>query len=203
MSMNGTSQRVRGGWRVSGRWQPASGILHAQWVLPGVPVEADHALALIPVCDVRIGPTWSVSGLQGNGSETVEVDDVFVVEDRIMSMAKAAGGYASQRPDEPFATIPVEALCATTVVAPLLGMAEAAVAQAVDAVRKRGAIAGTGDPRAADSPAVRMKVATAASLVDSAWLHANRAVEDVTATMRARRSRRPSTHAGRRTRQSS
>lgn len=187
VSMNGTSRRVRGGWRVSGRWQPASGILHAKWVLLGVPVEADQALALIPVGDVRIVPTWSVSGLQGTGSETVEVDDVFVPEDRIVSMAKAAvGGYASERPDEPFAVVPIEALCATTVFAPLLGMAEAAVAQAVDTVRERGA-AGTGDPRAAGSPAARMKVATAASLVDSAWLHADRAVGDVTAAMRARR----------------
>lgn len=188
ISANGTSRRVRGGWRVSGRWQPASGIRHAKWVLLGVPLEADRALALIPVRDVRIVPTWSVSGLRGTGSETVEVDDVFVAEDRIVSMAKAAvGGYTAQRPDEPFAAIPVEALCATTVFAPLLGMAEAAVAQAVDTVRERGAIAGTGDPRAAGSPATRMKIATAASLVDSAWLHADRAVGDVTAAMRARR----------------
>lgn len=184
-SMGGTSERVPGGWRVSGRWQPASGIRHSQWVLVGVPVADDQALALLPVDHTTTVPTWSMAGLQGTGSDTVVAQNLFVPERRILSLSRImTAGYAQDRPDEPFATIPFGPLMATVLAAPLLGMAEAAVAHAVDAVRARGGIAGTDQPRAARSPTVQVNVATAVSLVDSARLHVERAVRDITAALR-------------------
>lgn len=183
----GTAERVPGGWRVSGRWLPASGIRHARWVLAGVAAEDDHGLVLVPVEEMRIIPTWSVSGLQGTASETVVAEDVFVPERRMLSMARAlAGDYAAERPDEPIASVPMGAIMATMVVSPVLGMAEAALAHAIEQVRQRGPVLGTDYARAAESPAVQMNVATAASLVDSARLHVDRVVRDVAGAMRDR-----------------
>lgn len=68
---SGTGDRAPGGWVVSGRWQPASGIRHAQWAVLGVLLqredgEVETALALMPIDDVRIVPTWSVAGMRGH-----------------------------------------------------------------------------------------------------------------------------------------
>ncbi|MBB5894811.1 acyl-CoA dehydrogenase family protein [Kutzneria kofuensis] len=186
MAPTATAERVPGGWRVSGQWRPASGVRHARWILLGVPIEPGPVQALVPTEQTRIVPTWSVSGMQGTGSETVVAEDVFVPERRLLSMARAmAAGYAEQRPNVPFATVPASALLPMIAVGPVLGMAEAALGHAIEVVRRRGPIVGTDYARAADSPAVQIAIARAAGLVDGARLHVDRSVRELTESMRA------------------
>jgi len=87
----GRGERVRGGYRVSGRWPFASGCQNAQWLLghfvvheDGAPVMADgrplmRAVAL-PAERWRIDETWQASGLTGTGSHHIILDDVSITE---------------------------------------------------------------------------------------------------------------------------
>src|SRR5262249_37986701 len=87
----GWGERVRGGFRVSGRWPFASGCQNAQWIAGhfvvhenGAPVMSDgrpvlRAIAL-PTERWRIEETWQASGLTGTGSHHVVLDDVAVSE---------------------------------------------------------------------------------------------------------------------------
>jgi indole-3-acetate monooxygenase len=87
----GRGERVRGGYRVSGRWPFASGCQNAQWIAghfvvheDGAPVMSDgrplmRAIAL-PAERWHIEETWQASGLTGSGSHHVVLDDITVSE---------------------------------------------------------------------------------------------------------------------------
>lgn len=130
----GTAMPVDGGLRVSGRWRFASGIDHAGWVLAGCVVIEDGAPrttsagmpqithVFMPVSDVEIHDVWYASGLCGTGSQDFEAADVFVPEQRIVSVYD----MAEHRP-EPLYQIPVLALFAPHIAAVGLGIARAAL----------------------------------------------------------------------------
>lgn len=94
----GTAMPVDGGLRVGGRWRFASGIDHAGWVLAGCVVMEDGSPrttstgmpqithVFMPVGDVQIHDVWHASGLCGTGSQDFEAADVFVPEQRIVSV---------------------------------------------------------------------------------------------------------------------
>jgi alkylation response protein AidB-like acyl-CoA dehydrogenase len=84
----GIARKVRGGYRVSGRWAYASGAHHATWFTANCVVDDGTAAArsdapsirsvAVPAVDVRIHETWSVSGMRGTGSDDIEITDAFV-----------------------------------------------------------------------------------------------------------------------------
>ena len=83
----GRAQPVAGGYRISGRWNFASGILHANWVIACCVIEDGAApqrmlIMFAPVDDTTVDETWSVVGMRGTGSHDMVIDDVFVPEDR-------------------------------------------------------------------------------------------------------------------------
>lgn len=88
----GKAEVVEGGYRVSGRWDYASGIGHSEWILGGCVVHdgngprrlpdgrPETTLAFFPAGDVRMIDTWDVGGLRGTGSHDYHVDNLFVPE---------------------------------------------------------------------------------------------------------------------------
>jgi alkylation response protein AidB-like acyl-CoA dehydrogenase len=126
----GTAVPVEGGIRLSGRWRFASGIDHAGWVLAGcVVTESGTATdtpsithAFMPITEVTIHDTWHASGLCGTGSHDFEADDVFVPEQRVVSVFDRT----RHRP-EPLYQIPVLALFAPHIAAVAIGIASAAL----------------------------------------------------------------------------
>jgi alkylation response protein AidB-like acyl-CoA dehydrogenase len=87
------ARAVPGGYRVSGTWAFASGLMHATWVgCHCVPVEPDGSIRmaadgkpvdltlLVPKAKAAIKDVWRVVGLKGTGSNTFTIDDVFVPE---------------------------------------------------------------------------------------------------------------------------
>lgn len=86
----GRAYPVKGGYRVKGRWDFASGIDHANWLHCTCIVMAGDAprltangapetrALLVPAQAAKIEDTWSVVGLCGTGSKDFIVDDVFV-----------------------------------------------------------------------------------------------------------------------------
>jgi alkylation response protein AidB-like acyl-CoA dehydrogenase len=185
LAPNGEAAAVDGGWRVSGRWPWASGCLHAQWVACGIHMKnergemANLGLSLMPVDQVTIEDTWFMAGMKGTGSNTIVARDVFVPEHRFLPYPPAFGGqYRTEFRDEVVyrcALVPVTVLILGGA---QLGVARAALDYVVAKAGTRG-ITHTTFGRQADSSGFQMLVAEAAMKIDTAFLHAFRAADDL------------------------
>lgn len=84
---------VDGGYRVTGNWRLASGIRNATWLGPICAVcEADGTprrdadgkpvtrTMLLPISSATLTDVWRVIGLNGTGSDSFAIDDLFVPE---------------------------------------------------------------------------------------------------------------------------
>jgi alkylation response protein AidB-like acyl-CoA dehydrogenase len=93
----GEARRVEGGWVVGGRWEYASGIEHAHWVLLAAREEPGEGPAAgpggirvvaVPRSELEIDYGWDAVGLRGTGSHQVIARDVFVPDRRAMTFAE-------------------------------------------------------------------------------------------------------------------
>jgi 3-hydroxy-9,10-secoandrosta-1,3,5(10)-triene-9,17-dione monooxygenase len=121
-----------GGFRLTGTWPWASGILHCGWALlagivpPSPGGEAgppDVRLFLVPRADFRVKETWFVAGQRGTGSNHVTVEDAFVPEHRNVSLVDLREGRApgAKLHAAPFYQLPFLPPMATSLIAPILG----------------------------------------------------------------------------------
>jgi 3-hydroxy-9,10-secoandrosta-1,3,5(10)-triene-9,17-dione monooxygenase len=179
LAPTGTTREVEGGMIVSGRWGWASGSAHSQWALVGVPRSQDQGMILVPMSDVTIEDTWFVAGMRGTASNTLVVDEVFVPDHRYVSVPPAiTGELARDFPDEALyrsAFVPVASL---VLAGPQLGLAQAALDLVIEKAPRR-TISYTFYENQVASPSVQLSLAKAASLIDSAHLHAYRAAADI------------------------
>jgi alkylation response protein AidB-like acyl-CoA dehydrogenase len=185
LAPNGAARRADGGYVVSGSWPWASGCLHARWGTVGMLVSnetgevEDLGLALIPMEELTIEDTWFVAGMRGTGSNTLVGEDVFVPEHRFLSYPRAfQGEIGSEHGDEALyrsAFVPVTILI---LVGPQLGLASAALELVTEKASARG-ITHTHFEQQAQSTGFQMQLAEAAITIDSAYLHAFRAADDV------------------------
>jgi 3-hydroxy-9,10-secoandrosta-1,3,5(10)-triene-9,17-dione monooxygenase len=182
---SGTAEVVDGGYRVTGRWGWASGCLHSQWALVGIPIAGedgavrDQGLVLIPMSELAIEDTWFVTGMKGTGSNTLVADDVFVPAHRFISVfGMLAGQVDTPYTDEALYRAAFVPGAVIILVGPQLGLAQAALDLVLEKAPKRG-IAYTFYDTQTDAPGFQLAVAKAASLVDSAHLHAYRAAADI------------------------
>ena len=94
-----TSQDGVEGYRVTGRWQWASGSRNASWISGGALVFGEdgkpelaaegvtqNRMMMFRAEDVTLHDTWDVSGLCGTGSTDFEVRDIFVPATRAVSL---------------------------------------------------------------------------------------------------------------------
>ena len=93
----GRAKRVDGGFRFSGRHRFASGIDHATWLICGGFIEDGERLDgphffLLPKSQVTVLDDWDTIGLEGTGSHTFVVDDVFLPAHRFLDGEKARIG---------------------------------------------------------------------------------------------------------------
>jgi alkylation response protein AidB-like acyl-CoA dehydrogenase len=185
LAPNGVAVAADGGWRVTGRWPWASGCLHAQWVACGIHMPNERGemtnvgLSLMPIADVAIEDTWFMAGMKGTGSNTIVARDVFVPEHRFLPYPAAfAGEYRTEHRDEVVyraAMIPVTILILG---GSQLGVARAALDYVIAKAPSRG-ITHTNFRTQAESAGFQMLVAEAALTLDSAYLHAYRAADDL------------------------
>ncbi|MFI6662651.1 acyl-CoA dehydrogenase family protein [Streptomyces sp. NPDC050523] len=82
MPAQGEAVRERGGWRISGRWDMASGVDHADWLLLASRTEGpdgpEHRIFAVPRQGRTVLDTWRSLGMRGTGSNAVEVAGAFV-----------------------------------------------------------------------------------------------------------------------------
>ncbi|MER6346594.1 acyl-CoA dehydrogenase family protein [Streptomyces sp. NPDC001595] len=186
LAPSATTRAVDGGLVVTGRWGFASGSLHAQWAVLGIPVvdasgaQIDQGSALIPLSDLTIEDTWYVAGMRGTGSNTLVADEVFVPEHRILSVTEAVEGkYRTEHEDEALfrsALVPVLSL---VLAGPQVGLARAGMDVVSGSLAKGKGISYTFYERASEAPSTQIQLAEAAQLIDTATLHLLRAADDI------------------------
>ena len=55
----------------------------------------DRGAAMVPMSDVNILNDWDTIGLRGSGSSNVSMENVFIPDERIVSIATYATGRAA------------------------------------------------------------------------------------------------------------
>lgn len=191
LTPSGTARAVEGGYLVSGRWAPASGCTHADWAVLGVqrsdatgPDDA-HGLVIVPMAELAIEDTWRVVGMRGTASNTLHGTDLFVPAHRYHNGPDAfAGRYATPFTDEALYRAPLVPVTSIVLTGPLLGLATAAVDILVDKAPQRS-LTLTDYARQADAPSVQIAAGRAASLADTAVLHAYRTATDIDESSRS------------------
>jgi 3-hydroxy-9,10-secoandrosta-1,3,5(10)-triene-9,17-dione monooxygenase len=120
---------------------------------------------MLPRDDCEIVDTWFASGLRGSGSKDVVVKDRFVPAHRAIDPNRAGdddmGGWQLHR--RPGYRVPLRVMTGWDLAAPIVGMAQGAVDEMVDRLRRS-----SGPGRTADSVPLQLRVAEASAEVDTA-----------------------------------
>jgi resorcinol 4-hydroxylase (FADH2) len=170
---------VDGGYRVSGAGLFCSGCDNAQWqFLGGMVPQSDGpprpGFFVLRTADITIDDNWHTMGLCGTGSKTIVADNAFVPSRRAVTFAElsdtaAPGMQASANPlykQSFLAVLPI------AIVAPVVGMAEGALAVFLDMAKvrtTRGALIG-GNRKMAELTTVQLRAAEASACIDAARL---------------------------------
>lgn len=188
-----TSTNVDGGVSVTGEWAWASGSLHAQWAMGGVPImndagePIDQALAFFPMPQATIRDTWHMTGMRATGSNTIVAKDVVVPNHRLFSLPASLGGvYGTERTEEALYRSAIIPVLAIILVGPMLGMATRALEHVIAQADTKG-IAYTGYMPQSSSVTFQYQLAEAASKIETAYLHAFRTADVIDADARAGR----------------
>jgi alkylation response protein AidB-like acyl-CoA dehydrogenase len=166
MAPEGRAVRVPGGYRVTGCWHYATGAPYATTFLANCIVMEGKTLAfaengrpltravLLEASQVTIVPAWDASGLRGTGSDDFEVRDVFVPEQRSLSLTNT-----SQRESGALYRLPLGSVTELSIVAVALGIVQHALEEFAALTRAKKA-AGVG-VALADDPGVQARYAEA------------------------------------------
>lgn len=161
----GTAVEVDGGYRVTGQWNFASGVRHANWFLASSFVDKPDGRRVarsmfVPVGDGQIVDNWTVMGMRGTGSDDFVLDDVFVPRSRVGSTR-----WVAQREK----TIYDPALGMVATWAPTAGVGVGLAQGAIDALVDLGDRSSTGSPELLKNrPGVQDAVAQAETITSSA-----------------------------------
>jgi alkylation response protein AidB-like acyl-CoA dehydrogenase len=165
---------VPGGYRVTGRWDFASGCRHASWIgAHGTVVEPDGSLRLnnfgrptlrtwlFPVDKANLLDNWDPIGLRGTASESYTVEDLFVPEE----FTGTREDPTLRREPGPLYAFPQQTLYSVGIASVALGIARGMLDAFIDlALRKTPR--GTG--RLADNAVIQAEVARAEARLGAA-----------------------------------
>jgi 3-hydroxy-9,10-secoandrosta-1,3,5(10)-triene-9,17-dione monooxygenase len=173
----GVAKPVDGGYLFNGRWQFSSGTDHCDWIFLGAllgdddgrPVMPPQMLHMIlPRKDYEIvEDSWNVVGLRGTGSKDVIVENAFVPTYRTMDATKVMDGTAQLDAGmtEPLYLMPWSTMFPLGISAATIGIAEGALAAALDYQRERVNSSGVAIK---DDPYVMYAIGEAAADINAA-----------------------------------
>jgi alkylation response protein AidB-like acyl-CoA dehydrogenase len=173
LSWQGTATPADGGYRVDGRWQFASGVDHAQWVMVGCAdpqTRGPGVHVVIPRDEIEIDDTWHVLGLKGTGSKDLVVRDLFVPAHRAVETRVLFGGTSPHALNHRsnLYRVSAEAMLSLSVATAVLGSGKHALAQFILRTKERKVIL-TG-ARKADHAPTQVRLAEAAAEIHCAEL---------------------------------
>lgn len=185
LSPTATAVPVKGGIVVNGRWAFNSGARQSEWNTNAVIVmrpasEPEPAMTAIPLRDLEIVDDWHTSGLRGSGSVSTVARDVFVPQDRVLSMgAVMREQYSSVlNSNSPIYQAPLLPTACSTVSGTASGMAKAAREAFFERLPGRK-ISYTSYDDQRQAPLTHLQVADATAKIDEAEFHALRAAATV------------------------
>jgi alkylation response protein AidB-like acyl-CoA dehydrogenase len=181
---------VESGYRLTGRWAFASGCKHATWLVCGALImengqprmrengAPDIQILYVPAREGRILDTWYSGGLRGTGSHDIELDDVFVPQERCFAFASLAVGPA-ERASTGY-TQPFVSLASVGMAALALGIAR----DALDSFKQLATekTPSSGSLKLMAQPVVQDRYAEAVALVASSRLYFYDAAEQLAAS---------------------
>jgi len=135
LAPKGVATPVNGGFRVTGRWEWGTGVMHADWAMVGAltPVEGsdrqDLCMYMLPRDQIEVIDTWNVAGMVATGSNDIAVHDVFIPEHMKESIATIRDGTSAGAKwlDRPLYKMPMLPVLGLTAAAPVVGCAKRAV----------------------------------------------------------------------------
>ncbi|MEU5244256.1 acyl-CoA dehydrogenase family protein [Streptomyces asoensis] len=172
----GTARPVAGGRLLDGRWDCVSGADTSDWILLAAPAtdvpapDTEVWVLAVPRREVTVHDTWHSTGLRGTGSNSVDVQAVFVPDRRTRPLRDVLA--AAVEPGASPARQASAHLAGTAMFcAPALGAARLALRSWT----RWAATAPAGRPAALADPAVRRVLARSAAEIDAAALLLERA----------------------------
>lgn len=195
LAPSGVATREGEGYRLHGRWQWASGVMHGDWVIPGAlertpDGKPDPRWFALPTSQVKVEDTWYVEGMSGTGSNDVVIDDAYIPAERSVSMIEmgSGNGPGSRLHDGPLYRTPMLPILTLAATMPALGQARMAVQMFRERLAQRSLLTGV---KQAGKPAAQIRLGRAEVEVHGAELLARDTIADVcarrnTATMEDR-----------------
>ncbi|MSO75258.1 MAG: acyl-CoA dehydrogenase [Alphaproteobacteria bacterium] len=171
----GRAKKVKGGWRLSGRWPFVSGVSVCDWCFFSALAETSDSVApeaiwqfILPQGAFEIIDTWRAIGLRGTCSHDVKVDDVFVPDHHSLSIDGSRGGASPGSAVNKAALYraPSYALFSIVQASTSLGLAHGAFDAYYEQAKKRTAWI-SGKP-VADFGTTHLKLGEAAASLDGA-----------------------------------
>jgi len=169
LAPTGKAVPADGGFVVDGRWEWATAVAHAEWVMVHA-IEIGPTLAtrfvVLPIAEVTVDDVWFTSGMRATGSNTVRIEGRFVPAHRTIAAPDLLDARTTVDGDG-LAGLPVASVLALVASAPALGAAEAAVQLYQERLATRVLAYSLGD-KAAEQPAAQVRLATALDALRSA-----------------------------------
>lgn len=163
LAPTGRAVPVEGGFLVSGSWDWATGVCHADWVMVHT-VQTGPDLttrfAVLPIDSVQVQDVWFTSGMRATGSNRVLIDSAFVPESLTIEARGLMDGTSEPLTGDGMAGLPVPPVLALVASAAAVGAAEAALETYRDRVSQR-VLAYTLGERAVEQPAAQIRLAAA------------------------------------------
>jgi len=169
----GKVEKVEGGIVANGVWSFASGVDWADWnnMQVFVPREGggvSHHMALVPKSDYRVIDDWNSPGLVATGSRSIELENVFIPEHRMLNTAEARVGKTIEASENFGPIFRVPPMCGANKIfsGPVIGMARGALDAIERDLSGRNSVAGVA---MATLTTAQLRVAEAGALIDAAW----------------------------------
>ncbi len=183
----GTATPDGDGWRVTGKWPFASNSNYAEWALGILFIKENETdaprigFALMRRDEFEIQDTWFTIGMRGSGSNTMIAENLWVPKDRVITFEDLMGDGPEKDPNATFGRrLTPHLAMSTTIQAPSLGAAYAALDYTNDLSNKRG-ITYTHYKKQSDSGAFVQNLGAASIKIDGARLLLERSAAEVDA----------------------
>lgn len=171
----GRARCVDGGLMLSGTWNFCSAVTDASWNMLACMVfendkPVDWVQCLLRESDYKIIDDWQTMGMRGTGSCTVKVEELFVPQYRVQSMATSLPGHSYAGVAEnsnPMYRIPTSSVGGHGLAGCVVGNAQGALDATLEWIKSRSTVQGA---KMRDFQTVQLRIGVAGAKIDAARL---------------------------------
>ncbi|MEW5684032.1 MAG: acyl-CoA dehydrogenase family protein [Pseudomonadota bacterium] len=179
LAPTGRAVPVDGGYRITGRWEWATGVNHSDWAMVSCLQDNNPVplFCVLPLSRMTVVDVWHVAGMAATGSQMITCEDVVVPSHMALSALELRNGPCPGAALHPGTTVvyPFSATLALVAATSALGAAEGALAAFTERMRtKVQAYAGA---RQADLPLTHFRLGEGRAAVLAARAIWDRAID--------------------------